>query len=219
MIAECTGTPPPAEPHRGDCPRTQLPLGDAWYFLCPAVRSWSLGTRIHTHTLFLTHSSVQRLLLRRILCSDTFLLRLLLPSIWGFETWGTLPSAGREQKADVGTGQCRVGECSGQTGCLSAGCTAVQLDQPRTHQVPSHIPVFLPPPSCPPVSWTLEQSNMIFMRTVLVLFFSGTCRNLNFYTKREKCFCETLEHNISLSLGAFWLASSSVPRLESEKPL
>lgn len=53
MIAQCTGTPSAAQPHRDDWPWAQLQRGDASRFLIPpngARWSWSFGTNLDSHT-------------------------------------------------------------------------------------------------------------------------------------------------------------------------
>lgn len=53
MIAQCTGTPSAAQPHRDDWPWAQLQRGDASRFLIPpngAHWSWSFGTNLDSHT-------------------------------------------------------------------------------------------------------------------------------------------------------------------------
>ena len=140
--------------------RLTFPPFSSWFLQAARCESWSLGTIIQTHKHTHTHSRTHapRLLLWCVLPSDTLLRGFSLLSFRGFETWvWTLPSqrqrTKRKKKKGGLDGRCRCGECSRQAGCLSAGRTAVLLDQPRTHQVPvprpSSTAAPAPRPRCP----------------------------------------------------------------------
>lgn len=72
MIAQCTGTPSTAQPHRDDWPWAQLQRGDASRFLSPSV---CFLPTAHTGAGALAQTSTHtrtRTLLRRALCFGTY---------------------------------------------------------------------------------------------------------------------------------------------------
>lgn len=200
MIAECTGTPSPAEPRRDECPRAQLQPGDAWHFLHPVVDfSKQRGVKLepwHKHTLSHTHS--QRLPLRRVLFSDILQGFSFLAS-GDLKLEGDFTVAGREEKTDGQDGQCRCGACSGRLGvCLRGAQQCCWTSRERTKYRPTSR--FTPTPAVP------NTANMIFFWIVLVLFFSG--RSSDFFKEwnwKVESFVKLLYH--TLCLDGLWLAT------------